>query len=156
MLDKRFLALGAPDAAMADMGGEFEREVKEELEAMGSNIISSAPYSPTQNATCERHVHTWKAHARAPVSEFFISFGKKEQLQRLTAAINYAVNAAVGPSGDSPSQRALGRGIKQPCQLIGQHGNLRLHQRMLYDREPAFRDRVNLLNAPQRSAAGTD
>ena len=44
---------------MADMGGEFEREVKEELECMGSRIVSSAPYSPTQNAVCERAGQTW-------------------------------------------------------------------------------------------------
>ena len=52
MLDKRILALGAPDAAMADMGGEFEREVKEELGAMGSKNMSSTPMQPD----AERHL----------------------------------------------------------------------------------------------------
>ena len=63
------------------------------------------------------------------------------------------MTAAVGPSGYSPSQWALGRGIKLPCQLLGQHGNLRLHEKMLDDREPAFRGRVNLLSAVRQSVA---
>ena len=101
LLDTWLLTLGVPNAVMADMGGEFEREVKEELETMGSKIISSAPYSPTQNAICERHGQTWKAHERALISEFFLSFKAKEQVRWLTAAINYAVNSAAGLSGCS-------------------------------------------------------
>ena len=54
-LDGWLSPLGIPLAVMADMGGEFEREVKEELESMGCRVLASAPYSPTQNAICERH-----------------------------------------------------------------------------------------------------
>eukprot|EP00959_Pyramimonas_sp_CCMP1952_P072470 1513755-Pyramimonas_sp.AAC.1 len=72
------------------MGGEFEREVKEEQETMGSRIVSSAPCSPTQRAICERHGQTWKAHARALLSEFFLTVKKADQVKWLTAAINYA------------------------------------------------------------------
>ena len=86
---------------MADMGGEFEPEGKEELEAMGSRSNPTAPYSPTQNAVCERHGQKWKD--RAPVSESYIS-NRPAQLEWLTASINYAENSAVGPCGCSPSQ----------------------------------------------------
>eukprot|EP00959_Pyramimonas_sp_CCMP1952_P278892 5831214-Pyramimonas_sp.AAC.1 len=79
MLDSWLLALGVPNVVMADMGGEFEREVKEELDTMGSRIVSSSPYSPTQNVICERHGQTWKAHARALISEFFLTCKKANQ-----------------------------------------------------------------------------
>ena len=156
MLDSWLLTLGVPNVVMADMGGEFEREVKEELECMGSRIVSSAPYNPTQNAICERHGQTWKAHARALISEFFIEFGNADQIRWLTAAINYAVNSAVGPSGYSSSQWVLGRGIKIPYQLLSQHSNLRLHQRMLDDKDPSFRERIGLLGAARRSVAALE
>ncbi len=156
MLDTWLLTLGVPNAVMADMGGEFEREVKEELETMGSRVISSAPYSPTQNGICERHGQTWKAHARALISEFFLSFKAGEQVKWLTAAINYAANSAVGPSVYSPSQWVPGRGIKLPYQTLSQRSNLRLHQRMLDDSEPSFRQRVGLLSAARRSVAALE
>ncbi|CAK0899794.1 unnamed protein product, partial [Prorocentrum cordatum] len=98
MLDSWSLTLGGPNSVIADMGGEFEREVKDELECMGSRIVSSASYSPTQNAICEMHGQTWKAHARAQISDLVLTFKKDDQITWMTAAIDYAVNSAVGRS----------------------------------------------------------
>ncbi|CAK0884865.1 unnamed protein product, partial [Prorocentrum cordatum] len=106
----------------------LEREVKEELETMGSRIVSSALYSPTQNAICERHDQTGMAHARPLISELFLAFKEADQVKWLMAAINYAVNSAVGT----------------------------LHQRVLDDDEPSFRQRVGLLSAAKRSVATFD
>ncbi|CAK0907810.1 unnamed protein product [Prorocentrum cordatum] len=80
-LDRWPRALSAPVAATTDTAAELEREVKEKHENMGSKIMSSAAYNPTQNAICERHSQTWKAHARALAPECRISFDKPEQLQ---------------------------------------------------------------------------
>eukprot|EP00974_Lingulodinium_polyedra_P095828 9289050-Lingulodinium_polyedra.AAC.1 len=68
------------------MGGEFEREVKEELEALGCKLPSSAAHNPTQNAVRERHGGAWKTHAKAMVLEFYLSFQVPRQLLWLTAA----------------------------------------------------------------------
>eukprot|EP00974_Lingulodinium_polyedra_P046123 4421330-Lingulodinium_polyedra.AAC.1 len=74
MLRTWLQVLGVPNVVLADLGGEFEREVKEELEAFGCKLPSAAAYNPTQNAVCERHGGAWKAHAKALALEFYLSF----------------------------------------------------------------------------------
>ncbi|CAK0887844.1 unnamed protein product, partial [Prorocentrum cordatum] len=74
----------------------------------------------------------------------------------LAAAINHAVSSAVGPSGYSPSQWVLGRGIELPCRLLSQRGNPRQRRRMLGGDEPSFRRRVGLFSASKRSVAALE
>ena len=65
---------------MTDQGGEFEREVKEELEGLGCRQPAAAALAPTQNAVCERHGGIWKTHAKAFILEFRLNLAQPWQL----------------------------------------------------------------------------
>lgn len=73
-----------PKAVLSHQGGEFQLEVKAELEALGARLASTAEYNPTQNADVERHGAVWKSHVKAIILELFVDFAAKRQSLRST------------------------------------------------------------------------
>ena len=102
------IPFGIPHNVLSDNGGEFEREFSDGLESLGTKILRSASYAPTQNGTTERRGGAWKAHARAVMDEHSIRFNTQADAEHLCAAINWAVNQDIDESGYSPAQWVLG------------------------------------------------
>ena len=61
------IPFGVPVNVLSDNGGEFDREFADLVGSLGSNILRTASYAPTQNGTTERRGGAWKAHARAVI-----------------------------------------------------------------------------------------
>ncbi|CAE8719458.1 unnamed protein product [Polarella glacialis] len=141
---------GVPKAVLTDLGGEFNREFSQELSDLGSQMLTSAAISPTQNAVAERAGGLWKLHARAVLDEFSIDYHQTDRLDWLCATVSWAHNARVDETGYSPSQWVLGCGIRLPYQLWG--SNLALQSRM--EQDHTFADRVATQAAAQRSTVG--
>ena len=140
--------LGVPHNILSDNGGEFDAEFSEELESMGSRILRSASYAPTQNATCERRGGAWKAHAPALMDEHSITFDDPKRIFLLCASINHAVNTMVEDHGYAPAQWVLGRNLRLPYSLLSQSGQLAAQTRL--GAGPTFAERVMLLAAARR------
>ncbi|CAE8634312.1 unnamed protein product, partial [Polarella glacialis] len=141
---------GVPKAVLTDLGGEFNREFSQELSDLGSQMLTSAAISPTQNAVAERAGGLWKLHARAVLDESSIDYHQTDRLDWLCATVSWARNARVDETGYSPSQWVLGCGIRLPYRLRG--CNLALQSRM--EQDHTFADRVAMQSAAQRSAVG--
>ena len=136
---------GPPRASIADLGGEFEREFRSELESMGTELVATAALSPTQNSVCERHGGEWKYIARAIIDEYQLDFTVPGIVEWLCTVVNWAKNSKIGPSGFSPAQWVLGRGYRLPYSLLSNHSRLSLHQRARDDQ--TFQQRLGMLAA---------
>ncbi|CAE8585764.1 unnamed protein product [Polarella glacialis] len=144
------IPLGIPQLVLSDRGGEFNREFSEQLELMGSRVVTTAALSPTQNAPCERAGGFFKLHGRAVIDELTLSFDDDVQVEWLCACLNWARNSRVNETGFSPSQWVLGAGIRLPHNLWSDH--LTLHSRLQED--PTFQHRLAIQAAAERSLAG--
>ncbi|CAE8601098.1 unnamed protein product [Polarella glacialis] len=144
------IPLGIPQLVLSDRGGEFNREFSEQLELMGSRVVTTAALSPTQNAPCERAGGFFKLHGRAVIDELTLSFDDDVQVEWLCACLNWAHNSRVNETGFSPSQWVLGAGIRLPHNLWSDH--LTLHSRLQED--PTFQHRLAIQAAAERSLAG--
>ena len=65
---------GVPRRLIYDQGGEFERELEQELEDMGCEPMPTTTITLQQNAVCERHGGPWKTRARRLIDEFSVKF----------------------------------------------------------------------------------
>lgn len=65
--------------------------------------------------------------------EFFVDFSVERHIFWTVAAVNCAVNAAVGSSDYLPSHWVSGQGFRLPYQLVGHHMNLSMQTRALDD-----------------------
>ncbi|CAK0878068.1 unnamed protein product, partial [Prorocentrum cordatum] len=137
---------GPPQASIADLGGEFEREFRSELEGMGAELIAAAALGPTQNIVCERRGGEWKYIAEAIIDEYQMDFTVPGAVERLCNVLNWAKNSKVGPTGYSPAQWVLGRGCRLPCSILSnpchreQHDKLfgELHHEFDFDHQPLY------------------
>jgi hypothetical protein len=145
------IPFGIPHHVLSDNGGEFDREFADLTESLGSTILRSASYAPTQNGTTERRGGAWKAHARAVMDEHSVTFNTLAVAEHLCAAVNWAVNQDIDESGYSPAQWVLGRGLRLPYSMLATHGQLAAQTRLGQD--PDFTRRVGLLAAAKRSVA---
>ena len=135
---------GIPHNVLSDNGGKFDREFSDLVESLGSTILRSASYAPTQNGTTERRGGAWKAHDS-------IRFETQAVAEHLCAAVNWAVNQDIDESGYSPAQWVLGRGLRLPYSMLATHGQLAAQTRLGQD--PDFTRRVGMLAAAKRSVA---
>ena len=131
------------------MGGEFRKEVTEELEHMSVQVTTTAAVAPTQNAMCERAGGAWKCAARALIDEFNLDFRSEEKITWMCAVNNWAANSRVNDTGYSPSQWVLGRGVKLPYNTLSNSSRLSLHTRHTADNN--FAERVAMMSAAQRA-----
>ena len=143
---------GFPRRLLVDSGGEFEREFRQEAEAIPMEVSTIAAYSPTQNSVAERRGGAWKAVARSLIDDYSVSFLNELRTEWLISAVNWAMNSQVSRSGYSPSQWVLGRSIRLPFDLLARPRQLSMHLRARTD--PTFADRIALLRAAQRAASG--
>ena len=138
---------GPPLKLNCDMGGEFNREFGDTLEAMGVEHLYAGVQAPWQNGICERHGGAWKLAFRHVV--------KANQVQgllavkRATVMVNWAKNSRVNASGYSPSQWVLGRGMRLPWSLLDRAGQLAEQQKALD--HPDFSQRLGMLTAARRA-----
>ena len=138
---------GPPARLNCDMGGEFNREFGDTLEAMGVDHVYAGVQAPWQNGLCERHGGAWKL-AFKHVARANQVAGITD-LKRATVMVNWAKNSRVNASGYSPSQWVLGRGMRMPWSLLDRAGQLAEHQRALDN--PDFSKRLGMLTAARRA-----
>ena len=111
----------------------------------------TAGAAPTQNATAERRGGNWKWVAKALIDDFSISFQERSRIFWLQASCNWAVNSQINETGYSPSQWALGRGIRMPYAILGNGAKLSYLDRINDD--PSFGERLALMSAAHRAFA---
>ena len=124
LFDNWIVWAGPPDRLVCDNGGEFKRELSEELQSIGSVIKTTASLAPTQNAMCERAGGAWKVGARALFDEFSVSIKDIRRMKWLAASNNWAVNSMINETGYSASQWVLGKNLKLPYNMLSQTGRL--------------------------------
>eukprot|EP00959_Pyramimonas_sp_CCMP1952_P041446 866836-Pyramimonas_sp.AAC.1 len=145
---------GPPQASIADLGGEFEREFRSELEGMGAELIAAAALGPTQNIVCERRGGEWKYIAEAIIDEYQMDFTVPGAVERLCNVLNWAKNSKVGPTGYSPAQWVLGRGCRLPCSILSNRARLSPHRRARD--EQTLQQRMGTPAAAQRAAQAVE
>ena len=101
---------------ISDMGGEFEGELGEFMEAHGIRQYFTAYEAPWQNGLVERHGGSWMAAARRAIID--VGTGGFVEMRRLGSMVNWAKNARINSSGYSPAQWVIGRGHKLPWSLL--------------------------------------
>lgn len=140
---------GKPKPVALDQGGEFERELAQELESAGVDLRPVAAYCPTRNSITERHGGMWKEIAKKLIGQYSIDFEDKEMLQWLIAMTTWAANSGVGEKCYSVSQWVLGRGISLPYDLMDEAHRFSLHERICENKR--FEDRIGMMAAAQRA-----
>ena len=98
------------------MGGEFEGELGEFLEAHDSRQHFTASEAPWQNGPVERNGGIWKAAARKTIKD--VGARGFVEMRRLASMVNWAKNARINSSGFSPAQWVVGRGCQLPWSLL--------------------------------------
>ena len=88
------------------MGGEFEGELGEFLEAHDSRQYFTASEAPWQNGPFERIGGIWKAAAGKTIKD--VGARGFVEMRRLASMVNWANNARINSSGYSPAQCVVG------------------------------------------------
>ena len=101
---------------ISDMGGEFEGELGEFMEAHGTRQYFTASEAPCQNGLVERNGGIWKAAARKAIKD--VGARGVVEMRRLASMVNWAKNARINSSGYSPAQWVIGRGYKLHRSLL--------------------------------------
>ena len=87
---------------ISDMGGEFEGELGECIEAYGIRQYHTASEAPWQNERVERNDGIWKAAARKAIQD--VGAPGFVEMRRLSSMMNWTKNARIYSSGYSPAQ----------------------------------------------------
>ena len=87
---------------ISDMGGEFDGEPGEFMEAHRIRQYSTASEAPWHNGFVERNDGIWKAASRAAIK--YVGARGFVEMRRLASMVNWAKNARINSSGYSPAQ----------------------------------------------------
>ena len=98
------------------MGGEFEGELGEFMEAHGIRQYFTASEALWQNGLVERTGGIWKAAARKTIKH--VGARGFVEMRRLASMVNSAKNARIDSSGYSPAQWVIDRGYELHWSLL--------------------------------------
>ena len=139
---------GPMSHVISDMGGEFEGELGEFMEAHAIRQNFTASEAP-QNGLVERNGGIWKAAARKPIKD--VGARGFVEMRRLAFMVNWAKIARVNSSGYSPAQWVIGRGYKLPWSLLDEKQSGELAPLELPDHSPEFGRRMSWMWAARRA-----
>ena len=129
----------------SDMGGEFEGELGESMEAHGIRQYFTASEAAWQNGLVRRNGGIWKAAARKAIK--YVGARGFVDMRRLASMVNWAKNARINSSGYSPAQWVIGRGYKLPWSPLDEKQSGELASLELPDYSPEFGRRLSWLRA---------
>ena len=95
---------------ISDMGGEFEGELGEFMEAHGIRKYVLPSEAPWQNGLVEFTGGTWKAAARKAIKD--VGARCFVEMRRLASMVNWARNARINSSGHSHALSIIRQGYK--------------------------------------------
>ena len=121
---------------ISDMGGEFEGELGEFMEAHGIRQYFTASETQWQNGFVERNGGIWKAAARKARKD--VGARGFAEMRRLASMVNWVKNARIRTSGYSPAQRVTGRGYNLPWSFLDEKQSGELASLELPDHSPEF------------------
>ena len=128
---------------ISDIGGEFEGELGEFMEAHGIRQYFTASEAPWQNGPVERNGGIWKAAARKTIKE--VEARGFVEMRRLASMVNWAKNARINSSGYSTAKWVIGRGYKLPWSLLDEKQSGELASLELPDHSPELGRRMSWL-----------
>ena len=112
VLEMVWINWGGPMSYLiSDMGGEFEGELGEFMEAHGIRQYFTASEAPWQNGLVERNGGIRKTIKDVGARGFV-------EMRKLASMVGWAKNARINSSGYSPAQWVICRGYKLPRSLL--------------------------------------
>ena len=136
---------------ISDMGGAFEGELGEFMEAHGIRQYFTASEAPWQNGLVEPNGGTWKATARKNNQRCRSTRFRGNAKTRLHGELGKKKRSCITSSGYSPDQWVIGRGYKLPRSLLDEKQSGELASLKLPDHSPEFGRRMSGLWAARRA-----
>ena len=134
---------------ISDMGGEFEGERGEFMDAHGNRQYFTPSEAPWQNGLVERNGGIWNAAARKAIKDF--GARRFVEMRRLASMVSWAKNARINSSGYSAAQWVIGRGYKLLWSFLDEKQSGELASLELPDPSPESGRRMSWLWAARRA-----